>query len=71
MSNLRRFQTKARELAGSGKFHGWRPLAFEMQFQDGFEEAREWLLSPETREELERLCQEARHSTNSARHKAA
>ena len=69
MSNLRRFQTKARELAGSGKFHGWRPLAFEMQFQDGFELAREWLLRPETREQLEQLCQEARH--RASRPKAA
>jgi hypothetical protein len=27
----------------SGKFHGWRPIAFELRFEAGCEEAREWL----------------------------
>ena len=35
------------------------PLEFELSFEDGFHEAREWL-------ELERLCQESRK-----KHKAA
>jgi hypothetical protein len=71
MSNSKHFQSKARELARSGTFYGWPPLGFELQFEDGFEEAREWLHSPETRDELDRLCQEARHRTRNVRHKAA
>ncbi len=71
MSNSKHFQSKARELARSGKFYGWLPLEFELQFQDGFDVAREWLHRPETREELDQLCQEARHRANSFRHKAA
>ena len=68
MSNSKQFHSKARELARSGKFYGWPPLGFVLQFEDGFEEAREWLHRPETREELDRLCQQAR---NRIRHKAA
>jgi hypothetical protein len=52
--------TYARELAGSGKFACWRALAFELQFEPGFFDAYKWLYSPSTREELERLCKEAR-----------
>jgi len=33
MTNLKRIQAKARELARSGKFHGWRPIAFELRFR--------------------------------------
>jgi hypothetical protein len=33
MTNLERIQAKARELARSGKFHGWRPIAFELRFE--------------------------------------
>jgi hypothetical protein len=43
MTNLERLQVKARELARSGKFHGCRPIAFELRFGAGYEEAREWL----------------------------
>ena len=46
MSNSKHFQSKARELARSGKFYGWPPIAFVLQFEDGFEEAREWLHRP-------------------------
>ena len=42
MTNLERIQAKARELARSGKFHGWRPIAFELRFEPGYAEAREW-----------------------------
>ena len=66
MSNLRRIQARARELARSGKFHGWRPLAFELQFEEGYEEAREWLNIVATQDELERLCQAARAAKNEA-----
>ena len=60
MSKLKCIQAKARELARSGKFYGWPPLEFELRFEDGFSEAREWLHRPATRDELDRICQEAR-----------
>jgi hypothetical protein len=60
MSKLKRLQSRARELARSGKFYGWPPLVFELRFEDGFSEAREWLHRPATRDELDRICQEAR-----------
>jgi hypothetical protein len=53
-------------MARSGKFHGWRPIAFELRFEDGFEAAREWLYSAAVKDELERLCQIARASKNEA-----
>ena len=55
MTNLERIQAKARELARSGKFHGWRPIAFELRFEEGHEEAREWLHDAATQDELERV----------------
>jgi hypothetical protein len=66
MTNLERIQAKARELARSGKFHGWRPIAFELRFEDGYEEAREWLNDAATRDELDHLCQMARAAKNEA-----
>ena len=66
MRKLNSFKAKARELAQSGYFYGLPPLEFELSFEEGFDEAREWLDQPSTMEELERLCQESR-----ARHKAA
>ena len=66
MRKLNSFKAKARALARSGFFYGLPPLEFELSFEEGFHEAREWLAHPSTREELERLCQESR-----ARHKAA
>jgi hypothetical protein len=62
MSKLRRIQARARELAQSGEFYGWPPIAFELRFEDGFEEAREWLYRAATRDYLDRICQEARAS---------
>jgi hypothetical protein len=67
MSKLRRIQARARRLAQSGEFHGWSPIAFELRFEDGFEEAREWLYTATTRDELDRKCREAR----SPKHRAA
>jgi hypothetical protein len=64
MTKLKRIQARARELAKSGRFHGWSPIAFELRFEDGFEEAREWLYTATTRDELDRVCQEARGSKN-------
>ena len=66
MTNLERIQAKARKLARSGKFHGWRPIAFELRFEEGHEEAREWLHDAATQDELERLCQTAREAKNEA-----
>jgi hypothetical protein len=66
MDKLDCFKAKARDLARSGYFYGLPPLEFELSFEEGFDEAREWLDQPSTREELERLCVESR-----AKHKAA
>jgi hypothetical protein len=66
MTNLKRIQAKSRELARSGKFHGWRPISFELQFEKGYEEAREWLHSAAIQDEIDRLCQIARASKDKA-----
>jgi hypothetical protein len=66
MTNLERIQAKARELARSGKFHGWRPIVFELRFEEGYEEAREWLHGAATQDEVEHLCQTAREGKNEA-----
>ena len=58
MRNLNSFKAKARALARSGYFYGLPPLEFELSFEEGFDEAREWLDQPSTKEELERLCAE-------------
>ena len=63
---LNSFKAKTRALARSGYFYGLPPLEFELSFEDGFHEAREWLELASTKEELERLCQES-----SKKHKAA
>jgi hypothetical protein len=71
IGKLQHLQRLAFELAHSGKFIGWRQITFELQFEKGFEIAREWLHTPETRKELDELCQEARRPATSARHRAA
>jgi hypothetical protein len=60
---LRRVQERARELAASGKFAGWTPIAFELRFDPGYREAFNWIHNPSTREELDRLCYAARKPT--------
>ena len=57
---LKRIQKRARELARSGRFLGWRPVAFELQFEPGYTDAYQWLYSPSTKEELDDLCSRAR-----------
>jgi hypothetical protein len=57
---LRRFQARARELAQSGKFNGCSPLTFELQFEEGFTEAFQWVYDASTRAELDSICREAR-----------
>ena len=49
MSKLGSFKAKARALAQSGYFYGLTPLEFELSFEDGFGEAREWLELPSTK----------------------
>ena len=66
MGKLKQIQTRARKLARSGQFHGWSPIAFELRFEDGFGEAREWLYTATTRDELDRMCREARSSKDEA-----
>ena len=58
MRKLDSFKAKARALARSGHFYGLPPLEFELRFEEGFHEAREWLALAS--EELEGLCQESR-----------
>jgi hypothetical protein len=53
-------------LARSGKFHGWRPIAFELRFEEGYEQTREWLHDAAVRDELDHLCQAARTSKDEA-----
>ena len=60
MSKLKRIQAKARELARSGNFYGWRPIEFELLFEEGISEAREWLNRATTQDELDRICRKAR-----------
>ena len=54
------FQARARELASSGNFKGWRQVAFKLQFESGFAEAFHWLYAPSTQAELDVICRVAR-----------
>ena len=60
MSKPKDFKDRARALASSGHFYALPPLEFELQFEEGYEDAREWLEDGETRDELDRLCRESR-----------
>ena len=66
MRKLDSFKAKARALAHSGHFYGLPPLAFELSFEEGFHEAREWLGLASTIDELEHLCQESRANRKAA-----
>ena len=66
MSRLDSFKAKAHALAQSGYYYGLPPLQFELSFEEGFEEAREWLALASTKEELERLCQTSRAKRHAA-----
>jgi hypothetical protein len=66
MRNLDSFKARAYALARSGHFYGLPPLEFELSFEEGFHEAREWLKLASTKEELERLCQESRANRKAA-----
>lgn len=70
---LEYMKMRAHELARSGKFSGWRSVAFELQFEPDLkevfqwlhsasvEDAFQWLHSPATKEGIDRLCYEARN----------
>jgi hypothetical protein len=60
------FKAKAGALARSGHFYGLPPLEFELRFEEGFHEAREWLKLASTMDELGLLCQESRASRKAA-----
>jgi hypothetical protein len=60
-ATLKDIQNHARKLAQSGKFIGWRAIAFELRFEPNYQEALQWLADIETQDELDRLCVEARH----------
>jgi hypothetical protein len=66
MRKLDSFKAKARALARSGHYYGLPPLRFELSFEEGFREAREWLELPSTMDELERLCLESRANRKAA-----
>ena len=66
MSKLDSFKARALALARSGYFYGLMPLEFELSFEEGFDEAREWLVLLFTKEELERLCQASRAKRKAA-----
>ena len=66
MRNLDVFKAKARALARSGHFYGLPPLEFELGFEEGFHEARQWLGLASTKEELEQLCQQSRANRKAA-----
>jgi hypothetical protein len=46
MGKLDCFKAKALALARSGYFYRLPPLEFELSFEEGFSEAREWLTNP-------------------------
>jgi hypothetical protein len=66
MATVDLFKAKARALARSGHFYGLQPLKFELRFEEGFHEAREWLALASTKEELEGLCQASRANRKAA-----
>jgi hypothetical protein len=64
VSRLDSFKAKAHALPQSGYYYGL--FQFELSFEEGFEEAREWLALASTKEELERLCQTSRAKRHAA-----
>jgi len=59
-------QGRACTLAQSGKFAGWKAVAFELRFEPGYEEGAAWLLSPAAKEEIDSLCRVARAKRRNA-----
>jgi hypothetical protein len=42
------------------------PIAFELRFEPGYEQARDWLHGAAARDEFDHLCQTAREGKNEA-----
>jgi hypothetical protein len=55
-------QSRARELAASGRFERWQSIEFELKFVEGLPEANVLLASRRVRKTLDLLCQRARSS---------
>jgi hypothetical protein len=53
---------RARELAVSGHYYSWRDIEVVLRFEEGLPEARQWFGNPLIRDELDRLCEDARQS---------
>lgn len=58
--SLEHVQTNARALARSGKFAGWRAVAFELRFEPDCLAGLGWLQTPAAQDEIDDLCREAR-----------
>lgn len=65
--SLERVQTHARALARSGKFAGWRAVAFELRFEPDCLSGLGWLQNPAAQNEIDDLCREARARSPSPR----
>ena len=63
---LLQVQARARALAQSGTFIGWRAIAFELSFEPNYREAHDWLKEPSTHGELDDLCRRARERRRAA-----
>jgi hypothetical protein len=66
MNKLHSFANKSSRVGAIRLFFGLKPLELELSFEAGFDEAREWLEQPATKEELERLCQASRAKRKAA-----
>jgi hypothetical protein len=55
-------QSRARELAASGRFERWQSIEFELKFVEGLPEAHVLLAGRRMRKTLDLLCQQARSS---------
>ena len=64
---LKRVQARARALARSGKFAGWRAIAFELRFEPDCLEGLDGFQSPAAQEEIDCLCRESRAPSPSPR----
>jgi hypothetical protein len=51
---------RARELAMSGHYYGWRDIEVVLRFEEDLLEAGQWLDNPSIRDELDQLCEHAR-----------
>jgi hypothetical protein len=69
--SLRSVQQRARELARSGQYVGWKPIAFELRFEPGYAEASAWIHSLAAQDEIEALCSEARAANRRVNPEAA